>query len=383
MAERAVRWTRATLWLALTGAGCGDDPEFVDVAQHDPECAGLSTFEERMCGDSPVALAVEPLEDDRQALFVGTGHHVLHRLGGWSDTGGFVGDALSVGTAFSRYSFLFCDFTGVPPDDLLLLDGGANDEKRDQATLLSHGSLTDDTASKRPPLDYLEGVQCADVDEDGASDLVGIGSDAALVVFPGGIDRWPYDRVSIDVGFSPPGRDAKADAQGLAGCGRAIYAVSSAALGASLVTLVAFDPVGKMLSGSSLDVGGDVVEIRFDALDDGTPLLIVATGGARPRLAVYFQTARCGLTLQPLGYAYFGEIRKVHRVQGDAVDLLVVGDETDGVQLLEVTLQGGINVLRTWDIAPVDAAIVQFDAESPRELISAIPEPPYLERLPL
>jgi hypothetical protein len=368
---------------AACGGACASELDVTDVEGDPRPCEGSHYGDLAPC-ELPVTRLYVVETETAEVLFAGADDGSLHRLERVSSTGAWSGESRNVAVGFaSNTNILSCDLDGEHVPELIV----SSNDAIDPGFLLWNGHLEEDaTRSSRVPPGPLWRATCVDVDRDGAADLVGSNDEGDLVVFRGGPEGFATDPLVVPIDIEPALHITRSDVAHVEGCPASLLAIRD--LARDRIQVIAFDaPSAGVLESSELELDTrdrPVQAILFDRFDNGDPMLVVTTLelDGTSRLEV-FAAQGCAVEFEPLGSLAFSQIRHVHSRLGPSPELIVVGNEIDGVAVVEPRLDGAPVMTQTWDVVAIDAEIVRLaDDPDPMLVISSAGQP-YLERLPL
>jgi hypothetical protein len=367
------------------------------VGVHDPVCVDEMGDDVPLCG-RPATLLHAADGEVSEVLFAASADDWLYRVAGVSESGALDWDSRSIGTFGLLSRLLPCDLDGQGPPEVLY----SSNDSVDPGFLLWDGELSEDaTRSGLIPPGPLWKATCVDVDADGAADLVGIADDGDLVIHRGGPQGFDPSARVVPLDIAAVGGFTEADATRMEGCPTFLLAVLSYDLddggqptGVDSIIVLSIDPEHSQVVGESalpLDaLERPVLGIRFLPSEEGRHLLAVTTrdrddsdpAAFSGETLELFATDGCGPAFDSVGALSFSQVRRLHPRLGVPSQVLVVGNEIDGVVLVETLADGPPVVARTWDVSAIDAEIVALDGTEPALAVSYASEP-YLALLPL
>jgi hypothetical protein len=378
VAEYGPRTLSLLIAIAGTTGACEDaGVEATQVDGAGSPCASMTEEERRFCNDPATLLQVEEGAQG-QVLYAGTSRGTLHRFVEVSEAGQLEGESRTVSKEFPEgFGWLSCNVDGDSASELVLSRSG----NLDPGLLLWNGELHSKTElrSSRTPSGPLYKAACVDIDGDGFADLAGTSETAELLVYRGSPDGFADEPIAIEQGLEPGYEATRADVFHGDGCTTALFATASFPNNSSHVHILEFDLATAQVTDATVtDVGVQVKDVRFDSFEGGDPLLVVTTAEGGDTL-VFLAGDGCSPSFDPVGTIELAEIRRVHRLVGPSPELLIIGNERDGVVLIEARSDGPPILVRTWEIPAIDAEIIRFQPTMPRQLAISSAARPYLQ----
>jgi hypothetical protein len=371
---------RGLMLLSPTVAmACGEDgPARYDV---DPPCAASDELSDLLCG-SPVVVVAAASTRDHVRQLAGDAYGRLYVVERGDDGAEpTVVESRSVNESFGPlWPVLTCDVDGNGIDEILVMKEGES-----AGTILWDGRLWNEEERRaiRIPSDELWRIGCGDLDGDGAADLWGfstIGRD--LQIHRGSLQGFDDRPTLVSLGRSLTGPLMTAAITRRPGCGgSAMMAVAE--IGATSVTLVDLDVGAQQAAGlGSLSLAAKLRNVYIQARGEGAAVVLaqlIDTEADNQPLVSIFESAACDEPFLEVATISFSRVRRVNPAsRGDeaVAEWVIVGDETDGVQLIAIE-DGSAEVVRRWDIAAIDAMVVGSVDDQPT-LLAAVADAPYL-----